>query len=286
MNTIRRFAHPVVWLLVWVMLGTLGAPIVMAQDADAAATQQYMQQRLQALSAQQQALAAQLEQARQSDPARAEYLARLMQENQVLAQRYDAYLQGQPDPLANQMDSAPVQGQPTDAGAQAADPNAGQQEGGLGGMLKNLMGGGETSTTDIIIQIAAGFGGWYLGKMAFGPIGGIVGGFVAPMLAKWLTGIIKEKMGKGTDGGSGTNQQGVPMAMPGATTTAQGAPGYSAQKAAVQSESVAKAKSQLDAAYLALQDGIQRGLAPAAIAQRRNIYEQWRLTYNNALAGQ
>jgi hypothetical protein len=285
-NTIRRTTRSISLFLVLVLAGTWLAPIALAQDSSDAATRQFIEQRLQTLQTQQQQYAAEFQSVQQSDPARAEYLQRLMQENQVLGQRYGAYLQGQSAQAATSQANA-AQGSQTQSGQTAAtDPaQAGQEAGGLGGMLKGLMGGGETSTTDIIVQIVAGLGGWYLGKMAFGPIGGIVGGFVAPMLAKWIMGMIKDKTGGGD--AAGTPQAATPMNMPGAAQSAHGAPVYAMpEKAAAQSANIAQAKAQMDAAYLALQDAMQRGMTPAEIAGRRNVYDQWRLSYNNALSNQ
>ncbi|MBI2943517.1 MAG: hypothetical protein HYY25_04895 [Candidatus Wallbacteria bacterium] len=252
-----------------------------AQDAGDAATQQFMQERLAALRTQQERMAQEYQSIQQSDPARAEYLARLMAENQALEQRYVARLQGQPLPQ-----DAAAQPQGSQPGAPAPAPG-GEEQGGIGGMLKNMMGGGETNTTDIIISIVSGLGGWYLGKMAFGPIGGIVGGIVAPMLAKWLTGKVREMMNrdKGPAGGVDPNGGGYTpyVADPTLAQSAHGAPVYTPQKAAAQSADIANAKAQMDAAYLSLQDGIQRNLTPAEIAQRRNTFEQWQLVYNQAL---
>ena len=287
MNTIRRTSRSISLFLVLVLAGTWLAPVALAQDTSDAATRQFIEQRLQTLQTQQQQYASEYQSVQQSDPARAEYLARLMQENQVLAQRYDAYLQGQSAPAANGSQAAAGQSAPSQTGQAApADPaQAGQEEGGVGGMLKGLMGGGEMNTTDIIVQIVAGFGGWYLGKMAFGPIGGIVGGFLAPMLAKWIMGMVKDKTGGGQP--SGAPQAATPTDMPGAAQSAHGAPVYATpEKAAAQSANIAQTKAQMDAAYLALQDAMQRGLTPAEIAGRRNVYDQWRVNYNAALAGQ
>ncbi|MBI3891689.1 MAG: hypothetical protein HY303_09195, partial [Candidatus Wallbacteria bacterium] len=150
--------------LAWGVLPVLG------QDMGDAATQQYMQERLAALRTQQQKLSQELQSVQQTDPARAEYLGRLITENQALEQRYVARIQGQP------IDGGqPLPAEPQGGSSGPADPSGNSdQKGGVGGMLKNLMGGGETNTTDIIISIVSGLGGWYLGKMAFGPIGGIV----------------------------------------------------------------------------------------------------------------
>ncbi|MBI3894107.1 MAG: hypothetical protein HY303_21520, partial [Candidatus Wallbacteria bacterium] len=108
--------------------------------------------------------------------------------------------------------------------------------------------------------------------------------------AKWLTQKVREMMNKnkGPGGAQDPNGQGgyqPYVADPSLANSAHGAPFNSPEKAAVQSADISKAKSQMDAAYVALQDAMQRGLPPAEIAGRRNTYEQWQLVYNQALQG-
>ncbi len=288
---IRHIRRPVSWLMLGVFLTGLFQPLL-AQDASAAATQQFMQQRLLLLEQQQQRLNSEFQNLGEKDALRREYLARLMQENQSLAARYTARLQGQPAPGQATQAPAPSQAIAPSASAsllQGGGPAPQGEEGGFAGMLKGLTGGGEQTTTELVVSLVAGLAGFYVGKMAFGFVGGIAGSILAPMLAKWIMKKVKEMRGESGPGKSAPpygQGDGGYQPMGGQAISAHGAPSLSGKAMpAVQSASISEAKQKMDAAYLSMQQAIRGNLQPAEIARRRVVFEQWQVAYNNSLSG-
>lgn len=283
-------------IALWMAVLPVGTAALRAAEAtgrpsDAQAMQRYIKERLESLSTQEDRMVAELRliengheagPGRIASPERAEYLRRMIEDNRVLAARYQARLEGRPDPHGPASKASRARG---GEGEKKSGLLGGLLGGGGMGGIMELMTGDMNDPVSMVVSMVAGLGGFYIGRRYGGFIGGMVGGMVMPMLANF---IMKQLKGKKDEGTEGPREDWLPPALHtrpdlgiarnDANTTKQ------SQESPALGGEVAQIKANMDRAYAALRAALQEGRPAGEISPLRQEYSRWQHRYSQAVA--